>query len=120
MDESHKQTHPTFYVIPRNRTQSIEMTGSVLSSSHGQVFAGARKMARIGADKSATTVIYRSPTVSLTYTYYKTSTVHPWFKLQQGGDSLPDHPLCDKMTVVASRCFVGESTWISSRLGINQ
>ena len=51
------------------------MTGSVLSSSHGQVFAGLRKMARIGADKSATTVIYRSPTVSLTYTYYKTSTV---------------------------------------------
>lgn len=33
--------------------------------------------------------------------------------------SLPDHPECDKITVVTSRCFSGVITWRSSRLGIN-
>lgn len=36
-----------------------------------------------------------------------------------GCGSLPDHPECDKITVVTSRCFSGEITWRSSRLGIN-
>lgn len=38
---------------------------------------------------------------------------------QGEGGSLPDHPECDKITVVARRCFSGEITWRSSRLGIN-
>lgn len=37
----------------------------------------------------------------------------------EGCGSLPDHPECDKITVVTSRCFSGETTWRSSRLGIN-
>ena len=35
------------------------------------------------------------------------------------GSSLPDHPECDKITVVTSRCFSVVITWRSSRLGIN-